>query len=63
VYPCDSRPRKGRARAARTQLATAVQETGVGSAGWDRAKRLQQTPHTPRAVLVSSSVTIEGAHP
>jgi len=50
VRSCDSRPRRegAPARAVLTQPATAVQETGVGSAAWDRARRLQQTPRPTR---------------
>jgi hypothetical protein len=36
------------ARAALTQPATALQETGVGAAAWDDARRLQQTPRPTR---------------
>ena len=63
VRPCGSRPRKEGelGRAARTQPATAVPGTGVGSAVWDRARRLQQTPRPTRRTGVVHAI-IQGAH-
>jgi hypothetical protein len=49
VRPCDSPPEeRGCARAARTQPATAVQETCVGSSAENCARRPQQTPRPTR---------------
>src|SRR5262247_277100 len=60
--PYDSRPGgQVSSRAALTQPATAIQETGVGAAAWDGARRPQQTLRpTRRAGAVQRYQ--EGAH-